>query len=104
MLPKITFSDDSKVTMTNSDVESVVNSIKVQWAQRSKRPPNTLAYYDMDDLINKTVFAYLENKANVLAQRTDNKPRFYVKEMFAQGFKDNVRFTINTYLLNANVY
>lgn len=100
MLPEITFSDGNKVVVTSGDVECIVNNIKTRWAQRVKRPPTTLAYYDIDAIISNAVLTYLENKAKALARKTDYKSLFYLKEMARKGFINNVLSTINVRLLN----
>lgn len=100
MLLEITFSDGNKVVITNSDVECIVNNVKTRWAQRVKRPPTTLAYYDLDAIISNVVFTYLENKAKALARKTDYKSSFYLKEMARKGFINIVFSTVNVRLLN----
>lgn len=100
MLPEITFSDGNKVVVTSGDVECIVNNIKTRWAQRVKRPPTTLAYYDLDAIISNAVLTYLENKAKALARKTDYKSSFYLKEMTRKGFVNNVLSTVNVRLLN----
>lgn len=100
MLSEITFSNGNKAVITNGDIERIVNSVKTRWAQRVKRPPTTLAYYDLDAIISDEVLTYLENTAEALARRSDYKSLFYLKEMVRKGFINNVLSTVNVRLLN----
>lgn len=100
MLPEMTFSDGNKIALTCSDVECIVSNIKMRWEQRVKRPPTTLACYDLDAIVSNAVVTYSENKAKALARKTDYKSSFYLKEMARKGFINNVFSIVNVRLLN----
>lgn len=89
----IMFNDGNNITITDNDIEHIVNIATIRLAGRAKHP--SVSLYDIDAIASHATFTYLEDKVEALTQKTGNKSMFYMDEMFTKGDYNDICYFVN---------